>query len=210
MRDSTELGFIHNFVEAKEGTDIVLLLLHGTGGTENDLIPLGRDINKSAAILSPRGKILENGAPRFFKRLAEGVFDLDDLKFRTGELSDFMEKASDLYKFNLERVVVIGYSNGANMAASLLLLRPKVVSTAILFRPMVPLVPEILPKLSSKNIFVSGGLYDPIVPKVETERLVDLLKKCGANIFVRWENSGHELRSQEITVTRNWLSNLLQ
>lgn len=210
MRNSTELGFIHNFVEAKEGTDIVLLLLHGTGGTENDLIPLGRDINKSAAILSPRGKILENGAPRFFKRLAEGVFDLDDLKFRTGELSDFMEKASDLYKFNLERVVAIGYSNGANMAASLLLLRPKVVSTAILFRPMVPLVPEILPKLSSKNIFVSGGLYDPIVPKVETERLVDLLKKCGANIFVRWENSGHELRSQEITVTRNWLSNLLQ
>lgn len=210
MRNSTELGFIHNFVEAKEGTDIVLLLLHGTGGTENDLIPLGRDINKSAAILSPRGKILENGAPRFFKRLAEGVFDLDDLKFRTGELSDFMEKASDLYKFNLERVVAIGYSNGANMAASLLLLRPRVVSTAILFRPMVPLVPEILPKLSSKNIFVSGGLYDPIVPKVETERLVDLLKKCGANIFVHWENSGHELRSQEITVTRNWLSNLLQ
>jgi predicted esterase len=210
VRNSTELGFIHNFVEAKEGTDIVLLLLHGTGGTENDLIPLGRDINKSAAILSPRGKILENGAPRFFKRLAEGVFDLDDLKFRTGELSDFMEKASDLYKFNLERVVAIGYSNGANMAASLLLLRPRVVSTAILFRPMVPLVPEILPKLSSKNIFVSGGLYDPIVPKVETERLVDLLKKCGANIFVHWENSGHELRSQEITVTRNWLSNLLQ
>jgi phospholipase/carboxylesterase len=206
----TELGFIHKFVEPKEGADTVLFLLHGTGGTENDLIPLGRDINKSAAILSPRGKILENGAPRFFRRLAEGVFDLDDLKFRTGELSDFIEKASDFYKFGLQSVVAIGYSNGANMAASLLLLRPKVICAAILFRPMVPLVPEILPDLSTKNIFVSGGLYDPIVPKVETERLVVLFKKCGANIFVNWENSGHELRTEEITVARNWLSNLLK
>lgn len=208
MTNSTELGFIHNFVQPEEDSNMVLFLLHGTGGTENDLIPLGREIDKSAAILSPRGKILENGAPRFFRRLAEGVFDLDDLKFRTGELSDFIEKASDFYKFDLKRIVAIGYSNGANMAASLLLLRPKVVSTAILFRPMVPLVPEILPDLSSKNVFVSGGLYDPIVPKEETERLVDLFKKCGANIFVHWENSGHELRSEEITVTRNWLSNV--
>ena len=210
MTNSIELGFIHNFIEPKEGADMVLFLLHGTGGTENDLIPLGREINKSAAILSPRGKILENGSPRFFRRLAEGVFDIDDLKFRTGELSDFIEKASDFYKFGLQSVVAIGYSNGANMAASLLLLRPKVVSAAILFRPMVPLVPEILPDLSTKNIFVSGGLYDPIVPKVETERLVVLFKKCGANIFVNWENSGHELRTEEITVARNWLSNLLK
>jgi predicted esterase len=210
MTNSTELGFIHNFVEPKEGAGMVLFLLHGTGGTENDLIPLGREINKSAAILSPRGKVLENGAPRFFRRLAEGVFDIDDLKFQTGELSDFIEKASDFYKFGLQSVVAIGYSNGANMAASLLLLRPKVVSSAILFRPMVPLVPEILPDLSTKNIFVSGGLYDPIVPKVETERLVDLFKKCGSNIFINWENSGHELRTEEITVARNWLSNLLK
>lgn len=208
MTNLTKLGFIHNFIQPEVGSNMVLFLLHGTGGTENDLIPIGREINRSAAILSPRGKILENGAPRFFRRLAEGVFDLDDLKFRTGELSDFIEKASDFYKFDLERVVAIGYSNGANMAASLLLLRPKVVSTAILFRPMTPLVPEILPDLSSKNIFVSGGLYDPIVRKKETERLVTLFKKCGAKIFVHWENSGHELRSEEITVTRNWLSNV--
>ena len=208
MTNSTELGFIHNFVGPKEGAGMVLFLLHGTGGTENDLIPLGREINKSAAILSPRGKVLENGAPRFFRRLAEGVFDLDDLKFRTGELSDFIEKASVFYKFDLQSVVAIGYSNGANMAASILLLRPKMISAAILFRPMVPLVPEILPDLSTKNIFVSGGLYDPIVPRVETERLVDLFKKCGSNIFINWENSGHELRIEEITVASNWLSNL--
>ena len=102
MTNSTELGFIHNFVQPEEDSNMVLFLLHGTGGTENDLIPLGREIDKSAAILSPRGKILENGAPRFFRRLAEGVFDLDDLKFRTGELSDFIEKASDFYKFDLK------------------------------------------------------------------------------------------------------------
>lgn len=210
MTNTTELGFIHNFIEPEEGSNIVLFLLHGTGGTENDLIPLGREFNKSAAILSPRGKILENGAPRFFRRLAEGVFDIEDLKFQTGELSDFIEKASDFYNFDLQRVVAIGYSNGANMAASLLLLRPKVMSAAIMFRPMVPLIPDTLPDLSTKNIFVSGGLYDPIVPKVETERLAVLFKKCGANTNLHWEDSGHELRSEEITDARNWLSNILR
>lgn len=210
MTSSTRLGFTHKFVESKDGNDMVLFLLHGTGGTEDDLIPLAKEINNSAALLSPRGKILENGAPRFFRRLAEGVFDIDDLKFRAAELSDFMEKASDFYKFDLQRVVAIGYSNGANMAATLLLLRPKVVSMAILFRPMVPLVPDTLPDLSNKNIFLSGGLYDPIVPNEDTERLAELFKKCGANAFVHWENSGHELKSEEIVDARNWLSNLKQ
>ncbi len=185
---------------------MTLLLLHGTGGTEDDLIQLGREISRSAAILSPRGKVLENGAPRFFRRLAEGVFDVEDLKFRTDELADFVEKASKLYSFDLRNVAAIGYSNGANIAASILLLRPEVLSAAILFRPMVPLIPDTIPDLSKKSIFVSGGSRDPIVPKGETERLADLFKESGAKVFVYWEDSGHELGMGEITEAKKWLS----
>lgn len=207
MTHSTKLGFIHNFLESKERHKMTLLLLHGTGGNEDDLIRLGSEISNFAAILSPRGKILENGAPRFFRRLAEGVFDVKDLKFRTHELADFVKKASELYDFDIRNVVVIGYSNGANIGASLLLLRPEVVSVAILFRPMVPLIPDTCPDLSDKSIFISGGLYDPIVPRRETERLVDLLKKSRANVFVHWEDSGHELCMDEISESSKWLSN---
>lgn len=207
MTHSTKLGFIHNFLESKERHKMTLLLLHGTGGNEDDLIRLGSEISRFAAILSPRGKILENGAPRFFRRLAEGVFDVKDLKFRTHELADFVKKASELYDFDIRNVVVIGYSNGANIGASLLLLRPEVVSVAILFRPMVPLIPDTCPDLSDKSIFISGGLYDPIVSRRETERLVDLLKKSRANVFVRWEDSGHELGIDEISESSIWLSN---
>lgn len=207
MTHSTKLGFIHSFLESKERHKMTLLLLHGTGGNEDDLIRLGSEISRFAAILSPRGKILENGAPRFFRRLAEGVFDVKDLKFRTHELADFVKKASELYDFDIRNVVVIGYSNGANIGASLLLLRPEVVSVAILFRPMVPLIPDTCPDLSDKSIFISGGLYDPIVPRRETERLVDLLKKSRANVFVRWEDSGHELGIDEISESSIWLSN---
>jgi len=203
---STRLGFIHNFLDSNESNTMTLLLLHGTGGTEEDLIQLGREISRSAAILSPRGKVLENGAPRFFRRLAEGVFDVEDLKFRTDELADFVEKASKLYSFDLRNVVAIGYSNGANIAASILLLRPEVLSAAILFRPMVPLIPDTIPNLSKKSIFVSGGSRDPIVPKGETERLVDLFKESSAKVFVYWEDSGHELGMGEITEAKKWLS----
>jgi phospholipase/carboxylesterase len=140
------------------------LLLHGTGGNEEDLIPLAYELDKRAAILSPRGKVLENGvAPRFFRRLAEGVFDLEDLKFRTNELADFVNDASKAYGFDLQCIVAVGYSNGANTAASILLLRPEILSSSILLRAMVPLVPERLPDLTKKHIFMSSGSYDPIV-----------------------------------------------
>jgi phospholipase/carboxylesterase len=138
-----------------------LLLLHGTGGNEEDLIPLGQQIAPYAAILSVRGKVLENGIPRFFRRLAEGVFDIEDLKFRTYELADFVEQASKVYGFDLSQLVAVGYSNGANIAASSLLLRPAIMSFAILFRPMVPLIPEMFPDLSTKHVFISAGLHDP-------------------------------------------------
>ncbi|HJX26089.1 MAG TPA: hypothetical protein VJ252_08025, partial [Chthoniobacterales bacterium] len=135
--------FIHEFVPGTSGR--TLLLLHGTGGNEHDLLPLGRVLDPTAALLSPRGKILENGMPRFFRRLAEGVFDLEDLKKRTHELADFVAASAEQYQFAADKLVAVGYSNGANIAGSMLLLRPETFRTAILFRAMVPLVPENLP-----------------------------------------------------------------
>jgi phospholipase/carboxylesterase len=186
-----------------------LLLLHGTGGNEQDLIPLGQEVYPRAAMLSPRGKVLESGMPRFFRRLAEGVFDIEDLKFRTHELADFVEKASKVYEFDLRYVISVGYSNGANIASSLLLLRPEIISSAVLFRVMVPFMPEKVPNLSGKNIFIGAGQYDPIVPHEHTETLVGLFKKAGANVVVHTqENSGHELGYDEISAAKDWLSNI--
>lgn len=211
------MEFIHKFIPADEKkTEIgkrqgdkvgpTLLVLHGTGGNEQDLIPLARQISPNAAILSPRGKVFENGImSRFFRRLAEGVFDLEDLRFRTNELADFVVDASETYGFDLQRVTAVGYSNGANIAASMLLLRPEILSSAILFRAMVPFVPETLPNLSTKQIFMSSGLYDPIVTKEEARRLFGLLKNAGAMVSLNWQASGHELTIAEIRKAREWL-----
>ncbi|MDP9254855.1 MAG: alpha/beta hydrolase, partial [Verrucomicrobiota bacterium] len=139
--------FVHEFVSGT--SERTLLLLHGTGGNEHDLIPLGRELDPAAALLSPRGKVLENGMPRFFRRLAEGVFDLEDLKKRTHELADFVVAETQHRKFAADQIVAVGYSNGANIAASMLLLRPEILRAAILFRAMVPLAPNNLPDLSS-------------------------------------------------------------
>jgi phospholipase/carboxylesterase len=179
----SELGFIHQFIPAStRPNQVTLLLLHGTGGNEEDLIPLGRELYPRAAILSPRGKVLESGMPRFFRRLAEGVFDNEDLKFRTHELADFVEKASKVYKFDLRYIISIGYSNGANIASSLLLISPEIITSAVLFRAMVPFVPEEVPNLTGKNIFIGAGQYDPIVPREQTETLFGLFKNAGANV----------------------------
>src|SRR5437868_10373853 len=132
--------FIHEFAPGSSAR--TLLLLHGTGGNERDLIPLGHDLDPNASLLSPRGKVLENGMPRFFRRLAEGIFDLEDLQKRTHELADFVTSAAEHYKIDTQKIVAVGYSNGANIAASMLLLRPEVLSAAILFRAMVPLILE--------------------------------------------------------------------
>ena len=162
--------FIHDFVPGSSSR--TLLLLHGTGGNERDLIPLGRELDPNAALLSPRGKVLENGMPRFFRRLAEGVFDLEDLKYRTNELADFVTAAAQHYGFATDNSLRVGYSNGANIAASMLLLRPEIMHAAILFRAMVPLVPDKLPDLSSVRVWIGAGDQDPIIPPSETQRLV--------------------------------------
>ena len=198
--------FIHEFVAGKSSR--TLLLLHGTGGTEHDLIPLGRELDPNASLLSPRGKILENGRPRFFRRLAEGVFDLDDLRKRTDELADFVTDAVRHYELDNKQVVAVGYSNGANIAASMLLLRPEVLSAAILFRAMVPLVPEEQPDLSSVQVFISEGDRDPIVSAAEAGRLAGLLRNADADVTIRFFQSGHELTSLDVDAAREFLSNV--
>jgi phospholipase/carboxylesterase len=195
--------FIHEFVPGD--SERTLLLLHGTGGNERDLIPIGRELDPTAALLSPRGKTLENGMPRFFRRLAEGVFDLDDLKKRTQELADFVASAAQHYKIDMEKLVAVGYSNGANIAASMLLLRPEMLHTAILFRAMVPLVPDNLPDLSSRRVWIGEGNQDPIVPASEAQRLVELLRSARADVTIHFFDAGHGLTSSEIEIARDWL-----
>ena len=198
--------FIHEFAPGK--SDRTLLLLHGTGGNERDLIPLGHELDPNASLLSPRGKILENGRPRFFRRIAEGVFDLEDLKKRTHELADFVVSAAEHYKIDNRQIVAVGYSNGANIAASMLLLRPEILSAAILFRAMVPLVPETQPNLAAKCVWIGAGSNDPIVAPSETKQLAELLRAAGADVTIRFFQSGHELTSDDVDLAREWLTRL--
>ena len=195
--------FIHEFVPGNSPR--TLLLLHGTGGNERDLIPLGHELDPTAALLSPRGKVLENGMPRFFRRLAEGVFDLQDLKYRTNELADFVTAAAQRYGFPIDQLVAVSYSNGANIAASMLLLRPELLPTAILFRAMVPLQPAKEPNLSSVRVWIGAGDQDPIVPVSETKRLAELLRRAGADVTIRFAKAGHGLTSDDLEAARHWL-----
>jgi len=194
--------FIHDFVPGSSSR--TLLLLHGTGGNERDLIPLGRELDPNAALLSPRGKVLENGMPRFFRRLAEGVFDLEDLKYRANELADFIAAAGEHYGFATDQLVAVGYSNGANIAASMLLLRPEILGAAVLFRAMVPLVPDRLPELSSVRVWIGAGDQDPIIPASEAQRLVELLRRAGADVTIRFAKAGHGLTNDDVEAARHW------
>jgi phospholipase/carboxylesterase len=199
-------NFIHEFVPGTSNR--TLLLLHGTGGNERDLIPLGRELDRNAALLSPRGKVLENRMPRFFRRPAEGVFDLEDLQKRTHELADFVAAAADRYEIDAKNLIAVGYSNGANIAASALLLPPEIFAGAILFRAMVPLEPVALPDLSSVSVWLGAGNHDPIIPPSEPQRLVKLLATAGANVTVRFLNAGHALTPADISLARDWLRSL--
>jgi phospholipase/carboxylesterase len=198
--------FIHEFVPGTSNR--ILLLLHGTGGNERDLFPFGRELDPNAALLSPRGKVLENGMPRFFRRLAEGVFDLEDLKYRANELADFVTAAVQHYGFASDTLVAVGYSNGANIAAAMLLLRPELLRAAILFRAMVPLHPDKLPNLSSVRVWIGAGDQDPIVPASETKDLAELLRRAGADVTIRFAKAGHGLTNDDLEVARHWLKAL--
>ena len=206
---SVDLGFVHRFLPAEDESGPTLLLLHGTGGNEEDLIPLGQDLAPGAAVLSPRGKVSEYGAPRFFRRLAEGVFDHEDLLFRTHELSDFVEAAREEYGFDRSKLVAVGYSNGANVAASTILLHPGLLRAAVLFRAMVPFEPDVTPDLSGMSVFMAAGRMDRMIPPDNTQRLADILYEAGADVDLRWRGTGHPLTYEEVGEAKEWLSEVL-
>jgi predicted esterase len=199
------LSFVHHYQPGKDPESPTLLLLHGTGGNEQDLLPLAPELLPEAGVLSPKGQVLEHGMPRFFRRLAEGVFDVEDLRFRTAELADFVIAAAAHYRFNLARVVAVGFSNGANIASSMVLLRPGVLHRAVLFRAMVPLVPDPLPAVPGTPVLVSNGRADPIVTAAETERLAALLRAAGADVTRVWQTAGHHLVQEDLIRAREWL-----
>ncbi len=204
MDENPEPNFIHRFIPSTSGNTVTLLLLHGTGGNENDLIPLAREVSQSAAILSPRGKVVENGMARFFRRFAEGVFDIEDLKLRTHELARFVKSASRSYNFDSRSVLALGYSNGANIAASLLLLHPEVLVGAILLRPMVPFILKGSPRLENERVLILAGSEDRIIPSQQSEKLRELLSNAGAAVELRWVEGGHQLQKEDVTLAHRW------
>jgi predicted esterase len=202
-----DAGFIHRFVPAAaDGDGTTVLLLHGTGGDENDLIPLARELFPRAAVLSPRGKVSERGAARYFRRLAEGVFDLEDLAVRTDELTAFIDDAAARYGFDRGRVLALGFSNGANIAASMLLRRGAVLAGAVLLAPMLPFDPGTPPPLAGVRVFIGAGEADAMVPAAQTRRLTDALRAAGADVTDYWHPSGHTITHEELRAVRTWLA----
>ena len=199
-----DLGFIHCF-EPRESASRTLLLLHGTGGDENDLLELGRALDSQATLLSPRGKVLEGNAPRFFRRLAEGLFDEEDLVARAGELSSFIDAASVEYEFPIQNLTAVGYSNGANIAAAMLLLGMAKFRSAVLFRAMLPLSRIDVPSLTGYRILMSNGSFDPIIPLPNAQRLGHIFQSAGAQVELRIQPSGHELTTADVEAAREWL-----
>jgi predicted esterase len=200
------LEFIHRFIPASSpNPGATLLLLHGTGGNELDLLTLGQELLPGAALLSPRGRILENGMPRFFRRLAEGVFDLEDLKLQTDELARFLGSAARKYEFETGKILAVGYSNGANIAASVMLAHPGVLAGAVLFRPMVPFVPTVSPDLRNAPVLLAAGRRDPIVVPEQTLALGEILKAAGARVALHWHEGGHELGRDDIAAAKDWI-----
>jgi phospholipase/carboxylesterase len=197
--------YVHHWQVGATTDAPTLLLLHGTGGDENDLIPLARMVAPGAALLSVRGNVLEHGAPRFFRRLSEGVFDLEDLARRTADLADFVGEAAAQYEFASESVYALGFSNGANIAASVLLSRPEVLTGAVLIRAMVPFEPERRVDLGGRAVLLSQGRMDPLIPATGSARLATLLEESGADVTVAWQQASHRLVQGDITSVRDWL-----
>ena len=200
------LGFVHRFVPAQTPEAPTLLLLHGTGGNENDLLPVGGMLDERAALLSPRGKVLEHGMPRFFRRLAEGVFDHEDLMRRTHELAGFVERSVDEYDIDQRRLFAVGFSNGANIAASLLLAYPRLLAGAVLLRAMVPFEPDSAADLSGIPVYLAAGRSDQMVPPENTERLAQVLREAGADVTLDWQRGGHGIGPDEIQTAQNWFA----
>ncbi|MCU9593228.1 alpha/beta hydrolase [Caldibacillus thermolactis] len=195
---------IHIFKKGNDESKPTLLLLHGTGGNERDLFPLAERIDPNANVLSVRGNVVENGMPRFFRRLAEGVFDIEDLIKRTEELNEFLNEAADQYGFDRDHILAIGYSNGANIAGSLLFHYQDALKGAILHHPMVPRRGIALPDLTGKKIFIAAGKNDPICSQEESVELKDFFEGAGAKVEMFWENHGHMLTYRELEAAKTW------
>lgn len=204
--DDGAVGDVHRFVPGATVAAPTLLVLHGTGGDESDLLPLARQLAPAASLLSPRGPVLEHGMPRFFRRLAVGRFDLADLARRTAELGRFVRGAADRYGFDPTRVVALGYSNGANIAASLLLTDGAALAGAVLLRPMLPFEPEALPDLIGKPVWIAAGRRDPYAPAASVEALADHLRRAGARVELAWSDGGHALEPDELAAAKRFLA----
>jgi len=201
-----ELSHIHCFAPGNRREATPLLLLHGTGGDENDLLPLGEAIAPGAALLSPRGQVLEHGMPRFFRRLAEGVFDEDDVRRRANELADFVTEARKRYE--IAAPIALGYSNGANVAAAMMLLRPEALAGGILLRAMVPLREAPVVDLGGKPVLIVSGQSDPIIPPSNSQRLATMLAKAGADVQHRTLPVDHQLSQADLAIAKEWLANV--
>jgi phospholipase/carboxylesterase len=197
------LSFTHRFAPGSDPTRPPLLLLHGTGGDENDLIPLGRAVSPGSALLSPRGKVLEGGMPRFFRRFAEGVFDEADVRARAAELAAFVAQAREAY--GLAAPIAVGFSNGANIAAALMLLHPDVLAGAALLRAMTVLSDPPAPDLGGRRALLLSGASDPIVPAASAAGLGAALQRAGAAVDHRTLRAGHGLTQDDVAAVAGWL-----
>lgn len=205
---TSSANFIHRFVPPQQESDIALLLLHGTGGNEDDLLDLGRAVSQDAALLSPRGQVLENGAPRFFRRFAEGVFDKEDIIYRAAELAGFIKTSVSKYQINPNKIYALGYSNGANIANAVMLLHPGLLRGGILLRPMTVIEPDIAPSLKGTKVLMSAGEADPIIPRDSVENLAELFVSAGADVDLKWQRAGHNLVQADVDQARDWLLNV--
>jgi predicted esterase len=202
-----DLGFIHRFLPAGDSASgETLLVLHGTGGDENDLIGIGQAVAPGASILSPRGNVLENGAPRFFRRLSEGVFDPKEVRARADELARFVRSAVFTYRLDAERIFALGYSNGANIASTVMLTEPGILQGSILLRPMLVYEPTDQKDLSGSAVFISAGRMDPIVPTTSVDRLASLFEAAHAEVTLKWQLAGHSLVPSEVREAAEWLA----
>lgn len=202
----SSLSYLHRFEAGTDPSAPPLLLLHGTGGDENDLIPLGRNISPGSALLSPRGDVSEHGARRFFSRLAEGVFDPAEVTRRTHALADFIAAAAKHYRLDLAKLIAVGFSNGANIAATLLLLRPETLTGAMLLRPMVVLEPDQVPDLTGKRVLISSGTADPLVPADHPARLATMLRRAGAGVVLGTHAASHALVPGDVAAAQEFLA----
>jgi predicted esterase len=200
------LEYIHKFVPAPPGSShpVALLLLHGTGGDESALLSVGKELWPGAALLGLGGKVLENGMPPSFRGFTE--VGIGDIKFRTEELAQFISSASERYEFSKRRLIVVGYSDGANLAASLILSHPHYLAAAVLFRPMVPLVPDLIRDFSNLSIFIGAARLDPLIPSGQPEELAALFESGGADVTISWHQGGRELGEDDIQAAKNWLA----